>query len=119
MMSIFSTKIAAVLGHFQNTLRLSSKILHKHCFYFTMVPRESKNNAHSKFCRTNKEYCGIFESVHILCVKFGLILAKCFSFITFQLCFFIVDYKAVGNCSLVYMLLVHFLLFNVVEATSP
>ena len=57
------------IGHFQkynNILCLSSKILHKNCFYFllglTIVSRENKNNAHAKFWRTNEEYYGIFES---------------------------------------------------------
>ena len=50
------------IGHFQqyhNTLCLSSKILHKHCFYFllglTIVSRENRNNAYTTFWRTNKE----------------------------------------------------------------
>ena len=42
-----------------NTLCLSSKILHKHCFQFllglTMVPRKNKNNAYARFWRANKE----------------------------------------------------------------
>ena len=57
------------MGHFQkyhNSLCLSSKILHKHCFYFpqglTIVSRENKNNAYAKFWTTSKEYYGIFES---------------------------------------------------------
>ena len=56
-------------GHFQkyhNTLCLSSKILHKHCFYFLLgplqVPGENENNVYVKFWKTNKEYYGIFES---------------------------------------------------------
>ena len=44
----------------------SPQILHNHCFQFllglTMVPRENKNNAYSKFGETNKEYYGIFRS---------------------------------------------------------
>ena len=61
--------VSCAIGHFQkyhNTLCLSSKILHKHCFHFllglTLVPRENENNAYANFCRTNKEYYGIFES---------------------------------------------------------
>ena len=39
---------------YYNTLYLSSKILHKHYFYFllglTTIPRETGNNANAKFC---------------------------------------------------------------------
>ena len=66
---MYSLECLSLIGHFQkyhNTLCLSSKILHKHCFYFllglTIVSRENKNNAYAKFWRTNKEYYGIFES---------------------------------------------------------
>ena len=60
------------MGHFQkyshNTVCLSSKILHKHCFYFLLgpkeVPVENGNDVYEclKFWRTNKEYYGVFES---------------------------------------------------------
>ena len=57
------------IGHFgkyHNTLCLFPQILDKHCFQFllglTMVPRENKNNAHSKFGVTNNKYSGIFQS---------------------------------------------------------
>ena len=57
------------IGDFQkyhNTLCLSPKILHKHCFYFLlglkMVSRENKNNAYAKLWKTNKECYGIFKS---------------------------------------------------------
>ena len=50
------------IGHFakyHNTPCLYPKILHKHCFQFllgfTMIPRENKNKAYSKFGGTNKE----------------------------------------------------------------
>ena len=53
-------------GKYHNTLCLSPKILHKHCFQFllrlTMVPRENKNNAYAKVGGTIKEYYGIFRS---------------------------------------------------------
>ena len=53
-------------GKYHNTLRLSPKILHKHCFKFllglTTVPRENKNNAYAKFGGTNKEYYSIFRN---------------------------------------------------------
>ena len=52
-------------GKCHNTLCLSTQILKKHCFQFllglTVVPRENKNNAYSKFGWTNKEYYGIFR----------------------------------------------------------
>ena len=58
-------------GKYHNTLCLSPKILHKHCFQFlsgfTMVPRENKNNAYAKFGGTNKEYYGIFRNGQLLC----------------------------------------------------
>ena len=58
------------MGHFQtyshNTVYLSSKILHKHCFYFLLgskeVPGENGKDVYAKFWRTNKEYYGVFES---------------------------------------------------------
>ena len=57
------------IGHFgkyHNNLCLSPQILHNHCFQFllglTMVPRENKSNAYSKFEETNKEYYGNFRS---------------------------------------------------------
>ena len=53
-------------GKYLNTLCLSPKILHKHCFQFllglTMIPRENKNNAYAKFWGKNKEYFGIFRT---------------------------------------------------------
>ena len=49
------------IGHFQkyyHILCLSSKILHKHCFYFLLglkiVSRENKNNAYAKCWRQTK-----------------------------------------------------------------
>ena len=62
----FLASLIAHLGKYHNTLCLSAKILHKHCFQFlygrTMVPRENKNNAYAKFGGTNKEYYGIFRT---------------------------------------------------------
>ena len=47
----------AHFGKYHNILCLSPQILHEHCFQFplglTMVPRENKNNAYSKFGGTN------------------------------------------------------------------
>ena len=60
------------IGHFgkyHNTLCLSPKILHKHCFQFllglTMVPRKNNNNAYAKFGGTNKEYYEFSEVAYI------------------------------------------------------
>ena len=57
------------IGHFgkyHNTLCLSPKILHRHCFQFLLglavVPRENKNNAYVKFGGTRKVYYGIFRN---------------------------------------------------------
>ena len=55
------------IGHFQkyhNSLCLSVKILHKHCFHFplgpTMVPRENKNNANKSIMVFLKvAYCDV------------------------------------------------------------
>ena len=65
-----------VIGHFakyHDTLCLSPKILHKHCFQFllglTLVPRENKDSAYAKFGGTNKEYYDMFRN-GLLCFSF-------------------------------------------------
>ena len=57
-------------GNYHNTLCLSPKILHKHCFQFQIKKKlsENKNNAYANFGGTSKEYYGIFQNSLLCCL---------------------------------------------------
>ena len=61
----FITHLIGHFGKYHNTLCLTPRILYKHCLCFLLkplyVPRETANNAHSKF-GGKTEYYGIFRS---------------------------------------------------------